>query len=189
MREFVYFSRTAWTTGNFKDLMKAGRLDIACHTVIMAFFISRARRQDVKLHLFFYGPPDPPKHIIIGPRAPISKKDIGSLFKIILYKYKPGKLTEALEDCFIEKRSLIDFIESLAQEGRHIYILDERGQDIRQVEIAESPVFIFGDHRGLPLKEKKRLSKKAKKVSLGKVTYMASQALAILQNELDRRGL
>ncbi len=42
MREFIYFSGKAWTTGNFKDLMKAGRLDIACHVVIAAFFLSVA---------------------------------------------------------------------------------------------------------------------------------------------------
>ena len=63
MREFVYFSRKARTSGNIKDLMKAGRLDIACHIVIHSFFVSHAIRKNVKLHLFFYGPPDPPKHI------------------------------------------------------------------------------------------------------------------------------
>ncbi len=189
MREFVYFSRTAWTTGNFKDLMKAGRMDIACHVIIMSFFVSKSRRKNIKLHLFFYGPPDPPKHIELDSQAPLSKKDVSGLIKIALYKYKKGAKKEALPGCFIEKKSLIEFVEELAKQKRAIYLLDEKGEDLRQVEIKEDPVFILGDHRGLPIKEKKRLAKIAKKVSLGKITYFASQVVAIVQNELDRRNI
>ena len=88
MREFVYFSNKAVTTGNFKDLMKAGRMDIVCHFVINSLFISNNYRDDVKLHLFFYGPPDPPKHLEIMYNEKISKKDVAGLIKRILYKYK-----------------------------------------------------------------------------------------------------
>ena len=63
MRHFVYFSRNARTSGNFKDLMKAGRMDIVLHVIINAFFLSHKKREDVKIHLVFYGAPDPPKHI------------------------------------------------------------------------------------------------------------------------------
>ncbi|MEM1535985.1 MAG: tRNA (pseudouridine(54)-N(1))-methyltransferase TrmY [Candidatus Pacearchaeota archaeon] len=189
MREIVYFSRTAWTTGNFKDLMKAGRMDIACHAIIMSFFISNARRQDVVLHLFFYGPPDPPKHLEIRSKAPISKKDVAKIIKIMLYKYKEGKRIEALQDCFIEKKSLITFLEEKAAEGKKIYLLDEKGQDIRETKIEKDSIFVLGDHKGLPKKEKKRIAKIGKKISLGDITYFTSQAIAILQNELDRRGL
>ena len=65
MRHIVYFSSKAVTTGNFKDLMKAGRMDIVLHVVIASFFLSHDFRKDVKLHLVFYGMPDPPKHIEI----------------------------------------------------------------------------------------------------------------------------
>ncbi|MEM1577857.1 MAG: hypothetical protein QXM27_02515 [Candidatus Pacearchaeota archaeon] len=189
MREIVYFSRKAWTTGNFKDLMKAGRLDIACHAIIMSFFISNARRQDVKLHLFFYGPPDPPKHLEIGSKAPLSKKDISKIIKIMLFKYKQGKRVEALHDCWIEKKSLIEFLEEKFSEGRKIYLLDENGIDIRKVDIEKDGIFVLGDHKGLPKKEKKRIKKISIAISLGNVTYFASQAIAILHNELDRRGI
>ncbi|MEM4318380.1 MAG: hypothetical protein QW244_01345 [Candidatus Pacearchaeota archaeon] len=189
MREIVYFSRKAWTTGNFKDLMKAGRMDIACHAVIMSFFISNARRQDVVLHLFFYGPPDPPKHLEIRSGAPLSKKDIARIIKIMLFKYKQGKRVEALRDCFIEKKNLLSFIEEKIKEGKKIYLCDKRGEDIRKVEIEKEGIFIIGDHQGLPLKEKKRITQIATKLSLGKITYLASQAITILQNELDRREI
>ncbi len=81
MKHFVYFSKSAVTSGNALsdgNLMKAGRMDIAIHSVIAAFFLSHDLRKDVKMHLIFYGMPDPPKHIEIEikPELDISKKDV-----------------------------------------------------------------------------------------------------------------
>ena len=68
------------------DLMKAGRLDIVCHFIIQSLFLSHSQREDLKIHLIFYGMPDPPKHIEIQIQKglEISKKDIGTLIKKIL---------------------------------------------------------------------------------------------------------
>lgn len=194
MREFVYFSRKAQTKGNFKDLMQAGRMDIACHMIVHSFFVSNARRNKVGLHLFFYGPPDPPKHLEIwsekgGKESPISKKDAAGLIKRMLFKYKPGKKYEALPACFVEKQSIIKFVEERVKQERPIYLLDQKGEDIRHVHIDSNPVFVMGDHEGIPSKERKRLKKMATLISMGKVTYFASQTMAVLQNELDRREL
>lgn len=193
MREFIYFSRNAQTTGNFKDLMKAGRIDIACHTIIAAFFLSHKLREDIKLHLVFYGQPDPPKHIeiISSPklREFLSKKDVSGLIKRILFKYKKGKKSEPFPNCFVEKKSIIELTEDLHKEGKTIFILDEKGEAIRKAKIPENSVFILGDHKGIPQKEKRRINKIAKKVSIGPRTYFASHTLAILQNELDIREL
>ena len=191
MREIVYFSKSAVTTGNFKDLMQAGRMDIVCHAVIMSFFISNKIRENVKLHLFFYGRPDPPKHLELMPKEDdnfqISKKDIAGLIKRMLYKYKKGKKIEVFPGCSVEKLSLSDFIKN--SENRNLYILDKNGEDIRSIEIKENPIFILGGHEGLPKKESREINKIAKKVSLGNVTYFSSQAITILNNELDRRNL
>lgn len=188
MREIIYFSRNARTSGNFTNLMQAGRMDIVCHVVIMSLFISNNIRDNIKLHLFFYGPPDPPKHLEIMANENISKKDIAGLIKRMLYKYKQGRKTEAFENCFIEKKSFIKEIEELAK-TRNIYLLDKKGENIRNIEIKENPIFILGDHEGLPKKELKRISKSAKKVSLGKINYFSSQAVTILNNELDNRNI
>ena len=52
MREFIYYSENARTSGNFdvNNLMKAGRMDIVCQIIIMSFFTSHHMREDVKLH-------------------------------------------------------------------------------------------------------------------------------------------
>lgn len=204
MREFIYFSSKARTSGNWQDLMQAGRMDIVCHVIINSFFISKAIRDDVKLHLIFYGAPDPPKHLEMCPgkvipetgrqagkeQLDISKKDISGLIKKMLYKYKQGKKTEVWKGFFVEKKNLFDLIKEKKKEGKQLYILDKDGEDIRKVEIdIDNSVFLLGDHEGLPKKELKRLKEQAKLISVGKKTYFSSQVMTILNNELDRREI
>jgi len=191
MRHFIYFSSKAATSGNFGDLMKAGRMDIAIHVIIASFFLSHDFRKDAKVHMVFYGMPDPPKHIElqVTDELEISKKDVGSLIKKMLYKYREGKKTEVFPKCFIEKKSLFKVIKDLQGEGNEIFILDKKGEDIREAEIPDNCVFIIGDHDGLPEKELKRLKKTIKSVSVGNKTYFASQVVAVVNNELDRRGI
>ncbi len=193
MREFVYFSQSARTSGNFdtKDLMKAGRMDIAIHSFIQGIFLSHGFRKDAKFHFIFYGQPDPPKHIEIQVKdnLEISKKDVGNLIKKILYKYKPGKKTEVLPGCFIEKKSFLNVIEELQEEGKEIFLLDKRGEDIRKIKISKNCVFILGDHEGLPKKEFKRVKNTTTPISVGDKMYFASQTVAVVNNELDYRGI
>lgn len=203
MRHFVYFSKKARTSGNFdlKNLMKAGRMDIACQVVIMAFFVSHHTRENVKLHLVFSGGPDPVKHLEMFPgknfmaddkeRIDISKKDIAGLIKKMLYKYRKGERKEVAPGYFIEKKNFINIIEELQEQGKEIFILDKRGEDIRELEDSKlkNAVFIVGDQDGIPKKELKYLKKIAKKISVGNQMYFASQTVTIVNNELDRREI
>src|SRR3989344_6152399 len=109
MREFIYFSNSARTSGNFstEKLMDAGRMDIAIHVLINAFFLSHKLREDTKIHLIFNGPPNPPQHLELFPgenvvipetgktsgsdKPDISKRDIGNLIKKMLYKSNKSK--------------------------------------------------------------------------------------------------
>lgn len=199
MREFIYYSQKARTTGNFgDDLMKAGRMDIACQIVIMSFFVSHKIRNNVKLHLHFNGPPDSPKHIEMFPgkalgedsNHDISKKDVAGLIKKILYKYKQGQNYEVMPGYFIEKKGIIDLVNEMVNEGKEVFILDRKGEDLRTIPIGKNPVFILGDHDGIPKQELKRIMKlNIKKISVGDEMYFASQTMTIVQNELDRRRI
>lgn len=198
MREFIYFSSKARTSGNWDDLMEAGRMDIACHVFINSFFLSKQLRKDTKLHMIFYGSPDPPKHLEFNPdlqvegvqkKVDISKKDIAGLIRRMLFKYKPGKKTEYAPGYCIEKKSIFSVLEELENEGKTVYVLDAKGDDIRDIDIKKDCVFLLGDHDGLPAKELKRLRKDFIPVSVGNRTYFASQVVTIVNNELDRRGI
>ena len=198
MREFVYYSRTAPTAGNYvkDDLHDSGRLDIAIHAIIATFFLSNKLRTDTKLHLVFAGPPDPQKHLEISPlvegktgldKIYFSKKNVALIIKKMLYKFKEGEKKEILPGFSIERKGFLELVKELTKQKRNLYLLDADGEDIRTVEIKENPIFIIGDHKGLPNKELKRLKKFCTPVSVGKRTYFASHTLAIVNNELDRR--
>jgi len=193
MREFVYFSQSARTSGNFdtNDLMKAGRMDIAIHSFIQGVFLSHGFRKDMRFHFIFYGMPDPPKHIEIQVKddLEISKKDVGNLIKKILYKYKEGKKTEVFPGCFVEKKSFLKLIEEMEKDGKEIFLLDKRGEDIRKIKIPKDCVFILGEHESLPKKKLKRLKDSSNLVSVGDKMYFASQTVAVVNNELDYRGI
>ena len=192
MKHFIYFSKSAQTSGKALsgDLMKAGRMDIAIHSLIQGVFLSNDFRKDVRFHFIFYGMPDPPKHIEIQveDETEISKKDVATLIKKILYKYREGKKTEVLPGCFVEKKSFLKVVEELAGKNQ-IFILDKKGESIRKANIPKDCVFILGDHEGLPKKELKRLKKTAVSVSIGPKTCFASQTVAVVNNELDIRGI
>jgi len=198
MREFIYYSRTAPTTGGKikEDLMKAGRLDIAIHTVIASFFLSHKLRTDTKLHLVFAGPPEPVKHLEMLPETEgktgvdkiyLNKRDVSTIIKKMLYKYKEGIKHEVFPGYWIEKKGMLEIVNDLRDEGKTVYILDPKGEDIREAKIEKNPVFLLGDHLGLPSKELKRLKKICHPVTIGKKTYFASHTVAIVNNELDRR--
>ncbi len=198
MREFIYYSRTAPTSGNFSldNLQKAGRIDIAIHVIIATFFLSHKIRSDAKLNLIFAGPPDPSKHIEMAPviegetgidKIYLAKKDVSGILKRILYKYKQGEKREVFPGYWIQKKGFLELVNDLSKQGRNLYILDPKGEDIRTVEIKKDPIFILGDHKGLPAKELKRLKKICALATLGKRVYFASQVVAVVNNELDRR--
>jgi len=192
MKHFIYFSSKAVTSGKAlasQDLMKAGRMDIAIHSFIQGVFLSHNVREDVTFHFIFYGMPDPPKHIEIQAHKDLelSKKDVAGLIKKLLYKYRAGQKTEVLPGCFIEKKSFLNVIQDLFNKDIQIFILDKKGQDIRQAEISKNCAFILGDHEGLPQKEMKRLKKELIPISVGPKMYFASQTIAVVNNELDRR--
>lgn len=198
MREFIYYSRTAPTSGSYikENLQESGRIDIAIHVIIAAFFLSRKIRTDAKLHLLFAGPPTPPRHLELYPvtegetgvdKIYLAKKDVSSVLKKMLYKYREGEKREVFPGFWIEKKGMLKLVEDLHDEGRNLYVLDAGGEGIRIAKIKENPIFILGDIRGIPGKELKRLKKICTPVSIGKRTYFASQTVAVVNNELDRR--
>jgi tRNA pseudouridine-54 N-methylase len=176
--------------------MDAGRMDIAIHVLINAFFLSHKLREDTKLHLIFNGPPDPPKHILLFPKGrksvgniQISKKDVANLIRKMLFKYKPGQNT-IVEDGFeIEKKSLFKIIDDLIKQGKTIYVLDDKGKDIRKMKFKDNPIFVLGDSSGFSKKELKKLKSKVESISIGNKTYFASQVVTIVNHELDRQGI
>ena len=187
MREFVYYSKTARTTGKFDNPMKAGRLDIVFNVLIQALSLSHKIRDDVHIHLIFDGPPNAPLHLefISSEDIPLSKKDIGGLIKRMLYKWNDKKKTKVFPGCYIERKSISELLKELEKSGKKICVMDIKGKNIREIKDLQDSVFVIGDHEGLPKKELKRYKNK---FSIGKKTYFTSQVMIIINHELDLRG-
>jgi tRNA (pseudouridine54-N1)-methyltransferase len=190
MTQIIYYSKTAVTAGNFiqRDMKQAGRLDIVLNVILQTLFVSNEMRDGVKLHLIFDGPPNAPRHLLLesNPDMPISKKDIAGLIKRMLYK-SPDKegLKEIFPGCSIEKKSLEALIKELSEEN-DILVLDEKGEDIRDVQIKPNQVFVLGDHEGFP-KDKQKFLKRYSKISVGPKVLFASQVVTLIHNECDRQ--
>ena len=194
MKHIIYFSKSGVTSGKAmseKNLMHAGRMDIAIHSFIQGVFLSHGFRKDITFHFILYGMPDPPKHIeiTVTDELEISKKDVANMLKKILYKYHEGEKKEIFPNCFVEKKSLLKLLDELIENGNEIFILDKKGENIREVKIPEKCGFLIGDHIGLPKKELKRLKELSTSISVGPHMYFASQVVAVINNELDYRGI
>ena len=193
MREFVYYSAGVVTAGNLikDDLMKAGRIDIACQVILQSLFVSRAMRDDTKVHLILMGPPDSPKHLEIFPGGgdiDISKKNVAGVIRRMLYKYVKGRRVEVADGYSVEKKGFVKLIEEFVEAGKEVYILDKRGDDIRDVEIGENCVFVVGDHDGIPKNEMKWVKHLGlKKISVSPKMLFASQVVTLVHNEVDRK--
>jgi len=195
MKEFVLFSSRGFTLPFDLNDLTQGRMDLVARCISAAFFISYAIRKDVIFHLFLNGPPNPPRRIsfygneLVGIEP--NEKSIAIKLNECLEKGKGLKLSEEIKvgnGIFIAKESLEKFLKREAKNKKIVY-LHRDGVDLRKYEFPENFIVILGDHKGLPEKIEKFLERlNAKKVSLGKIEYLASHCIVILHNELDRRS-
>jgi tRNA (pseudouridine54-N1)-methyltransferase len=184
MREFIFYSRLGRTDPSWPNLHDAGRLDITHECIVAALFLSHGLRRNVVFHATLHGPPNPPLRIQIDGQALHDVRtdqqtwtDI--LKRILSYKPHPG--------ITINKTSFEALVKANAAEKKPIYVLEERGTDISKVGIAENPVFILGDHVGLPQKAEDFALRYGQKISLAKQPYLAATCIVVLNYLLDKR--
>ncbi|UCD39588.1 MAG: tRNA (pseudouridine(54)-N(1))-methyltransferase TrmY, partial [Candidatus Bathyarchaeota archaeon] len=67
-----------------------------------------------------------------------------------------------------------------------IYVLEEGGESIWEVPLVENPIFVLGDHIGLPRKVEGFALRYGCKISLGKKPYLAASCITVLNYLLDR---
>lgn len=189
MRTFILHALKARTDGNFnlEDLPSSGgRMDLVARCISSALFISHAIRQDTEIIAVLNGPPKSPIAIrfdgsIVRKIAP-DERSVAIWLKKILTE---GKLTNGI---VAEKKSLQQIVKENAK--RPIYVLHEKGKPIEEVKIEKDPIFIFGDHIGLPPKDEKFVMRYAKeKISLGNTPYLASSVVSVLHWYCDQNRI
>ena len=184
MRHFLLYHRQGHTSGNFKSLREAGRLDIVAHCLTSSFFLSHAFRRDVTLHICLTGPPSPPLYIKMESSKVHDVRCDEETWSEILKKVLNGLAHPGFT---LEKKSFQEVVKELSKENT-IYVLEEKGEILKKVKTKGDAVFIIGDQVGLPKKDESFALRYGKKLSLGKKVYLAADCITIINYILDQNS-
>lgn len=185
MREFVLYSRLGRTDSSWTNLHGAGRLDVVYECTVASLFLSHAIRKDATFHAILNGPPNPPLHIKIEGATLHDVRTSQEKWANILKKILSGNAHPGIS---VAKTSFEVLLKEKINENQ-IYVLEEGGEDIGHIQIAPKPIFVLGDHVGLPKKVEGFALRYGQKISLGKTPYLAASCINIMNYLLDRRAL
>lgn len=183
LREFILFSRLGKTDSHFADLHDAGRLDIVYECIVTSFFLSHGIRKDTLFHAVLNGPPAPPLHVRIEGATLHDVRTDQMTWTQILKKVLAAKPHPGIT---VNRTSFENLLKARAEHGS-VYVLEEGGKNVSNVELDENSVFILGDHVGLPKKAEVFALRFGEKLSLGRRPYLAASCITILNYLLDRK--
>ncbi|MBR6037492.1 MAG: tRNA (pseudouridine(54)-N(1))-methyltransferase TrmY [Candidatus Methanomethylophilaceae archaeon] len=194
MRYFVIVGHRAAITGDFKldDIAGgAGRLDILVRCVNSAFFLSHDLRKDVEAYLVCEGGQDAPKTVVFkGSELRYLNPDersTASLIRNALLKPLEDGEVKSSPGVYVSRSSFSDVIKTLSEKGRLVY-MKEDGQDCREYEYPEDPVFVLGDNRDLTEEEEADLlSYSPDRICIGPCSLHADHCMIVVHNDMDRR--
>jgi tRNA (pseudouridine54-N1)-methyltransferase len=148
--------------------------------------LSHGLRRDVVFHAVLNGPPVPPVHIKIDGSTLYDVRTDMETWQGILKKTLAGKSHPGISK---DKTSFEGLLKSKAESGNHsIYVLEEGGKELSDVDIGENPVFVLGDHVGMPKKTEAFALRFGEKISLGKTPYLAASCITVINYTLDQKA-
>jgi tRNA (pseudouridine54-N1)-methyltransferase len=86
-----------------------------------------------------------------------------------------------------DKTSFEALLKSKA-EKHSVYVLEEGGKDLKDIEFGDNPVFVLGDHVGMPKKTESFALRFGEKISLGKTPYLAASCITVINYTLDQQA-
>ncbi|HEX7481809.1 MAG TPA: tRNA (pseudouridine(54)-N(1))-methyltransferase TrmY [Polyangiales bacterium] len=196
MRRFVIVGQRAKASPDFLlvDIPStSGRLDVLVRCLRAALLVSHGVRRDTVAYLVLLGEPDRPATIRIdGAAARYLRPDERSLATLL----KKVLAVEPASASFAEVRTGVAIarggLETLEPElsAANCIVLDEAGADVREHALPQGDlVFFLGDHVGFDEPTRARLAElAAATLRIGPLGLHAEDVIAIVHNELDRRG-
>ncbi len=172
---------------NLNDLPSSSkRLDMVARCIIASLWLSHRLREEAEIYIVLNGPPKPPVTLLFDAnikRVSPDERSIALWIKKALDRVASCRNKEWVElnnGIKVSKKSFQDVLKELLKETRNVYILHEKGRFIGNMEIKPNPVFILGDHEGIPKKEESFALRYGEKVSLGRKSYLASNCIAVI---------
>lgn len=193
MRRFLVVGHRAVTSADFSldDLAgAAGRMDILLSAANAALLLAHDIRRDAEAALLLLGPPDPPRLVrFLGHRVRSFQPDLRSNAALLRRALEHGSRVEreVAPGILASKAS---FEEALDRLGPTFVQLKEGGQDVRSTPFPADATFVLSDNQELTAEEEQVLATRdALIVGLGPYAVHTDQAIVLVQNELDRRGV
>lgn len=199
MRTFVLRARTA-PTDSRKLLAAVGQeahTEILAHTLMNAIFVAQSHRPGVTVYLVLESTPDYSRTLRFDVDA---MRDIGGFNEQALL----GKIATVLdvsagmgkeETRTVESGVTVRTVsfERLVQElakDHQLFVMDPKGQPIREQVFDDKPCFLLTDHIPMPAKTFNTLDRLgAIKITLGPTMLFASQCVVLIHHELDQHSL
>jgi len=196
MRTFIIKARKGTTRWDRVRSQIGGRehFEVVAHSVINAFFISQDFRTDVEVYIVLDSSEDFPRTIKLSSADGLSITGFHEEAVILLIE-KALKDSRGLQkdetrilDPGVQIRGFgFEKLVSELMKSRPLYLLDRKGEDIRDLQLEPNPIFVLSDHLALPKKTVSGLQRKGlKTVSLGKKMLFASQCVVLLNDQMDR---
>ncbi|NVC94314.1 tRNA (pseudouridine(54)-N(1))-methyltransferase TrmY [Vibrio natriegens] len=197
MRSFVLRARAAPTTSKalLEGVGQEAHTEILAHTMMNTMFVAQSHREDVVVYLVLESTKDYSRTIMIRSN---DITNIGGFHESTLIAAvaraldaSVGMGKEQLRDVepgiTVRTVSFERLVQELA-EDHQLYMLDKKGDFVRDAEIGANPCFLLTDHIPMPKKSFNSLKRLGtEKISLGPKMLFASQCVVLIHNELDIR--
>lgn len=194
MRTFVLRSRKGNIDRLENQIGTSAHVEIIAHALANIFFYSNGIRENVEAYIVLDSSPDFPRTIHFIANQGLSLPGFHETALLGVMTDALVKAKNITKDQVVSVASGIEVIgsgfERLLQkllETRIVYILDKKGDDIRDIELDQNGVFVLSDHLAMPKNSLKSLERRGlKKISLGRKMLFASQCIVLVNHELDR---
>ncbi|MBV1877811.1 MAG: hypothetical protein KUG79_09240 [Pseudomonadales bacterium] len=197
MPEYIIRARQAPTdAGQFlRAVGTSAHVEYLAQIMINTLFVSKGHRKDTTLTLVLEDSRDFSRAISLKGESMGSLPGLTEtgLLAVIAECLKAAANLE--KECTVEMANGIQ-IQAISFEhlikarvqNQRVYLLDKKGEDVRDLELEQSAVYILTDHIPMPRKTFKSLRRQGvRNISLGPTMLHASQCVVLIQNEYDRR--
>ncbi len=164
-------------------------MDILLNAANAALLLAHGIRRDAEVGLLLLGPPTPPRLVrLVGFRLKAYQPDVRSNASLIRRALVDASRVEHESSPGVYG-SIATFQEALDRLGPTFVSLKGGGKDIRQAALPADATFVLSDNQELLADEEADLTDRgALAIGLGPVALHTDHAIAIVHNELDRRG-
>ncbi|MCR9652175.1 tRNA (pseudouridine(54)-N(1))-methyltransferase TrmY [Vibrio parahaemolyticus] len=197
MRSLLGYARAAPTTSKalLEGVGNEAHTEILAHTMMNTMFVAQSHREDVVVHLVLESTKDYSRTITIRSNDITNiggfheSTLIAAVARALDASVGMGKeqLREVEPGITVRTVSFERLVQELA-EDHQLYMLDKKGEFVREAEIGANPCFLLTDHIPMPKKSFNSLKRLGtEKISLGPKMLFASQCVVLIHNELDIR--